>query len=156
MINGDSFKSKLEEKIKLAKKLSAGAENEKEVFTAILTVELIKAQDSITPVSQKRFEKSLSIKEFLIQKKPKGDVERTAAFGYYLENFDAKEFFTSKDIISCFQKAKEPIPGNPYDKIQKCIAKGWIMESDKKKNGEKSYTMTGSGIEAVEKGFAAK
>ena len=52
-------------------------------------------------------------------------------------------------MISCFKEAKEPVPENPDDKLQKCIAKGWIMKGDEKG----TYTLTNSGITAVEKGF---
>lgn len=148
-------KEKLKEKIELAKKLAEGTDFEKEVFTAILTRELLEEEHDMIPYSQaKQISKEFSLKEFLISKNPKDDVERTALFGYYLENFRKYEIFNVKDITSCFREAREKVPDNVNDKISKCIGKDWIMESDKKKDDKKAFVMTRTGSEIIERNFA--
>mgnify|MGYP001603545790 CR=1 FL=1 len=51
--------------------------------------------------------KKLSLREFLISKKPSDDVEKALAIGYYLEKFEGLTSFNAGDLESLFEKAKE-------------------------------------------------
>ena len=98
-------------------------------------------------------EKKLSIKEFILQKKPKSDIQKTLAIGYYLEKFRNFSSFNANDLKKGFREAREKIPPNIPDKIQKNIAKGHMMEADAEKDGLKAYMLTESGEKLVENGF---
>lgn len=97
--------------------------------------------------------RKISINEFIRSKKPKNDVERTLAIGYYLEHNESMQNFNSVDIKNYFRKAKEKIPTNIPDKIQKSIKKGHIMDSEEMKNNRKAYILTNTGIYFVENNF---
>lgn len=100
--------------------------------------------------------KKISVREFLMEGKPKGDVQKTLAIGYYLETVNNFPCFNLKDIRACFKKAKEVVPSNINYKIIKNIEKGLIVECDDKKEGIKAWTLTQSGINSVENNFETK
>ncbi|MFH0869358.1 MAG: hypothetical protein V1839_03960 [archaeon] len=112
---------------------------------------------------EKRFEtekpasaqKQLSVKEFILSKAPKNDVERTLAIGYYLERFDGKTAFSVQDIDTGFRSAKEKVPDNLNDKVNQNIKKGHMMEAKIQKGAPKAWNLTSSGERLVESGFAA-
>lgn len=107
----------------------------------------IKELESYLPKQQtEKIIKKISLQEFLLEKNPLNDVQRTLLFGYYLEKFGGKEYFSVREIIECFKKAKEPTPINPSDKIQKCISNGWVMQGKE----QKTYALTNSGIKVIE------
>jgi predicted Ser/Thr protein kinase len=97
--------------------------------------------------------RKLSINEFIRSKNPKNDVEKTLTIGYYLEQYESMENFNSNDMKKYFIKAKERIPPNISDKIQKSIKKGHIMDSEETKNNLKTYILTNTGIKFVENNF---
>lgn len=88
--------------------------------------------------------KLLSEKEYLLEKKPADDVQKTFYLGNYLEEHKGIGSFTVEDLRSAFQAAREPVPGNINDKINKNIAKGYFMESDPK-DGKKAWVLTATG-----------
>lgn len=94
--------------------------------------------------------KGMSVKEFLLTKKTKDDVQKTLCIGYYLEKFENAESFNASDVESCFRKAKEQVPTNINDKINMNIKKGFIMDSKEKKNNKKAWTLTSTGEAEVE------
>lgn len=94
--------------------------------------------------------KNLSIKEFILSKSPKYDVQKTLVIGYYLEKYDGLSSFNVKDIENAFRAAKETVPDNINYKIFKNIEKGYMMESKEKKDNLKSWTLTNSGEMFVE------
>ena len=49
-----------------------------------------------------------SIKEFLDKKNPKNNYQALACLGYYLDKFDKKEEFGSKDLIEANARARRP------------------------------------------------
>lgn len=98
--------------------------------------------------------KKQSIKEFIISKKPKDETAMTLAIGYFLEKFEDKETFNVRDLEDGFRRAKEKVPGNINDKVNKNIAAGHMMDSPKK-DGLKSWTLTNSGEKFVEADFQA-
>lgn len=106
--------------------------------------------------SQKKINKKLSIKEFIISLKPKDDVQITLAIGYFLEKYKKYSTFNARDIERGFKDAKEKIPSNPSDKIQKNISKGHIMDAKEKKDNKKAYLLTNSGERFVENNLKIK
>ena len=97
--------------------------------------------------------KELSIKEFILLKKPNSDVQKTLAIGYYLEKLQGFSSFTVQDLENSFRRAKEQVPQNIQDKIQKNVRKGHMDEATEKKDNKKAYILTSSGERAVENGF---
>jgi hypothetical protein len=97
--------------------------------------------------------KKLSIKEFLLSKKPSDDVQKTLAIGYYFEQFESMTSFNSRDLADGFRTAKEPPPQNINDKVNLNIRKGHIMEAKEPKDNLKSWVLTHSGEKFVEGNF---
>ncbi|EKD47582.1 MAG: hypothetical protein ACD_65C00376G0010 [uncultured bacterium] len=99
--------------------------------------------------------KLVSEKEYLIEKKPTDDVQRTFYLGRYLEEHKKMESFTVDDIRMAFKGARVPVPSNINDKINKNIAKGYFMESDPKE-GKKSWMLTSTGEQAASSNMESK
>jgi len=107
-------------------------------------------------VSQKKPEtvkKKISIKEFILSKKPKNDVQKTLAVGYFLENYENISSFNAKDLKSGFKAAREKVPKNIGDKVQLNIKKAHMMEFKEKKDNLKSWILTDSGEKYIESDF---
>lgn len=94
--------------------------------------------------------KKLSIKEFLLTKKPANDVQKALAIGYYLEHFEGMNEFNVKDLAEGFRSAKEPAPANINDKVNSNIQKGHMMEEKEKKDKLTAWVLTNSGEKFVE------
>jgi hypothetical protein len=77
--------------------------------------------------------KKISLKEFLLSKNPKDDVQKTLAIGYYLEKYDGLTSFNTKDLKEGFRVAKEKIPKNINYKVIRIIQQGYMMEAKEKK-----------------------
>lgn len=97
--------------------------------------------------------KQLSLREFLNQKQPTTANDRGLAIAYYNETIKGYEYFSAEDIKAGFRDARIPAPKNPNDVINKNIAKGYMMDAEQSKAGKKAWILTGTGLEAVEKGF---
>jgi len=97
--------------------------------------------------------KKLSIKEFLLTKKPNDDVQRTIVIGYYLEHFESMDSFNTRDLADGFRSAKDPLPANINDKVNSNIGKGYMMEAKEKKDKLKAWVLTNSGEKFVEEGL---
>ena len=100
-------------------------------------------------------EKGMSIKEFLISTKPKNDVQRTLAIGYYFEKHKGMKNFNAKNIEEGFREAKEKPPktGN-FSYLIFCNArKGFMTEDKESKDKSKYFYLTRTGEEFVERGF---
>jgi hypothetical protein len=98
--------------------------------------------------------KKVSIKEFLLEKPPPTDIQRTLAIGYFLETHAGMTSFTKADLEKGYSDAKEPKPSNISVNITRCIKAGHMMEADEKKNNKTAYVVTRSGEEFVLAGFA--
>ena len=94
-------------------------------------------------------EKGISIKEFLLSKNPKSDIQKTRAVAYYLERFSGFISFTSEEIQNGYRSAKEALPLNVSDNIAKNVGRGYFMEAQEKKNGKKAWTLTNTGEKDV-------
>jgi len=51
--------------------------------------------------------KKMSIKEFILSKKPESDIQKTLVIGYYLENYEDLPSLNSTDLEDGFRSAKE-------------------------------------------------
>jgi len=89
--------------------------------------------------------KKISPKEFLLEKKPRGAVQVTLVLGYYIENYIGNSPFNLDDLNKVYKVAKEVLPANLNDKINKNIDKGYVVESEEKKEAKKAWHLTGSG-----------
>ena len=97
--------------------------------------------------------KKVSIKEFILSKKPKDHVHKALTIGYYLENYEGLSSFNVKDLERGFRAAKEKVPGNTWDKVLKNVQKGHMMEAEQKRDGMKAYVLTGTGEQYVDNDF---
>lgn len=97
--------------------------------------------------------KQVSIKEFIISKKPKDDVQRALAIGYYLEKYEELFSFNVRDLEKGFRDAKEKIPKNINLCVIANIRKGHMMEAKEKKDNLKAWVLTNSGEKYVEGNF---
>jgi hypothetical protein len=94
-------------------------------------------------------DKKLSIQEFLRSKKPKSDVDRTLLVAYFSERFAGVSPFNLADLRDEFARAREPLPANLSDAINKNIQKGLMMEAAERKGGFKSWLITNSAEELI-------
>lgn len=97
--------------------------------------------------------KVISIKEFILQKKPKDDVQKTLVIGYYLEKYKSNFSFNAKDLEQEFRNAKEVLPTNINDKVNLNTKHGYMMEAKEKKDKKIAWTLTNSGEQIVEDNF---
>jgi hypothetical protein len=99
--------------------------------------------------------KKLSVKEFLMTKTLKSEIQKAIALGYFLENFDGMESFNVDDLERAFRAAKEKPPKNMNDVVNKNIAKGLVMAAKDKKGSKKAWCLTSSGEKYVENDLGA-
>jgi hypothetical protein len=97
--------------------------------------------------------KAPSIRQFMIEKGPTDDVQRSLVIGYYLEKQSGLVSFNAKDIEKGFVDAREKVPGNVADKILKNVWKGHMMQVSDDKDGLKAYVLTNTGTKFVEGGI---
>ncbi len=109
--------------------------------------------ESSSQAEPEAVKKKISIKEFMISKKPNNDVQKTLTVGYYLEKCENFSSFNTKDLKKNFRAAKEKVPKNTADKVQLNIKKGHMMEAEEKKDNPKAWVLTNSGEKYVENGF---
>lgn len=95
-------------------------------------------------------EKQSSPKEFLMGKIAKTDTKKVLALGYYLEHIMSMESFNVADLEGVFRAAKEKLPANMNDTVNKNIAQGLLMEAADKKDSKKAWCLTSSGERYVE------
>ena len=94
--------------------------------------------------------KVLSVKEFMLEKKPEDDVQKTLVIGYYLEHFKGEESFNTRNLKESFRAARETLPTNINDKVNLNIAKGHMMLAKEKKDNLKAWVLTNSGEKFAE------
>ncbi len=97
--------------------------------------------------------KVLSIRQFIVEKSPTDDVQRSLVIGYYLEKQSGLASFNAKDIEKGFVDSREKVPGNVADKILKNVWKGHMMQVKDDKDGLKAYVLTNTGTKFVESGI---
>lgn len=97
--------------------------------------------------------KALSLREFLLDKKPAGMYQIGLAIVYYFEKYENMSSFTREDLAEGFRQAKEPLPSNLSAVIYKNSERGLLMEAKEKKNNKNAWIITNSGEKLVEDGF---
>jgi hypothetical protein len=108
---------------------------------------------SVENLEQKKsseLKKPLSVKEFILQKQPRGDVQKTLVLGYHLEHYRSISPFNVDDLEKLFREAKEAVPKNINDKVYLNIEKGFMMEAEGKKDKKKAWTLTVTGEKYVD------
>ena len=94
--------------------------------------------------------KKLSIKEFILSKKPKNDIQKTLVVGFYLEKYEGLDCFNREDLENGFRSAKETVPSNINVDVNENIRKGYFAEAREKKDKLTAWYVTNSGEECVE------
>jgi hypothetical protein len=98
-------------------------------------------------------QKPISVKEFVLSKKPNDDTRRTLAIGYFLEKYEKAASFNIRDLEEGFRKGKEKVPLNINDKVNGNIRNGHMMVASEQKDGLTAWTLTNSGERFVESNF---
>jgi len=94
--------------------------------------------------------KKLSIKEFILSKKPKDDIQKTLVIGFYLDKYEGLDCFNRKDLEKGFRSAMEAVPTNVGVDANENIRRGYFAEAKEKKDKLKAWYLTNSGEECVE------
>jgi len=81
-------------------------------------------------------------------------VDRVLAAGYYLENNEGQDTFTTAEVVATMRKAKYNPPRNPSDALGKNIKKGLVMPSGDK-DGKIAYVLTSDGEEVIQQRLEA-
>lgn len=95
----------------------------------------------------------VSVVEFMRSKNPTTAMDKTLVFAVFSEMESGKDTFNTEDILSIWRQAKETPPSNINDLINKNLKKGYIAEEKIEKGQKKSWYITRTGSEIVEKGF---
>lgn len=97
--------------------------------------------------------KKLSIKEFMLSKKPRNEVQKVLVIGYFLENYEGYTSFNVKDLEDGFRSAKEPVPKNINLAVIGDVSKGHMMEDKTRKDKIKAWVLTNLGEQYVNSDF---
>ena len=98
--------------------------------------------------------KKISVKEFVLTKNATDDQRRTLTIGYFLEKYGGNTSFNTTDINKGFRDAKIKPPQNINDKVNRNIAKGYMMEAVEEKDNKKAWVLTSTGEKIVESNFS--
>jgi len=93
--------------------------------------------------------KKSSAKEFLQTKQLSTDTKKVLSLGYFLEYMEGMESFNVSDLEAAFRSAKERLPTNMNDAVNKNIARGFLMEAAEKKDSRKAWCLTSTGEQFV-------
>ncbi len=86
-----------------------------------------------------------SLAEFLRDKKFSTGVEAVMGVAYYLEYIEGVGVFTSRDVETALDDARQEKPGNISQMIVQNIKKGYLRELKEKKDGLKAYCVLEKG-----------
>jgi len=95
--------------------------------------------------------KKMSAKEFILTKELKSEIQKVLAIGYFLEHLEGMTSFNVMDLEVAFRAAKEKLPKNMNDAVNKNIGHGFLMEAEEKKESKKAWYLTSTGERQVEK-----
>src|SRR5689334_7617744 len=93
-------------------------------------------KESVSPIPAASSERPLSVTEYVLQKHPNDDNQRTIVLASYLEKYKSQTDFTADELRQAFIESRLRIPTNVSDKIGKRLQKGQLMvvgERDGKK-----------------------
>jgi hypothetical protein len=113
-------------------------------------VERIERAGGGEPASKSTSNKRTSAKEFLLAKIVKSEVQKVLALAYYLEQQENLTSFNVPDLERVFRSAREALPKNMNDAVNKNIARGFLMEAAEKKDSKKAWNLTSTGERFVE------
>jgi len=116
----------------------------------------LEKSSGFTHTTSEAIPKTIGLKEFILSKQPKNDVQKTLAIGYYLEKFSGLNLFNIDDLEKAYERARENKPSNMNDKVNMNIRRGYMEEAAEKKNSLKAWYLTNSGESYVENNFKAK
>ncbi len=121
-------------------------------------IQILENRVQLNPAGVKKnnVKKEISIKEFMISKSPNDDPQRTLAIGYFFEKFRNMTCFNAADLEQGFRDAKIKPPQNINDKVNRNISKGYMMETEEKKDSRKAWVLTNTGELLVETAFKEK
>jgi hypothetical protein len=102
--------------------------------------------ERLSQAEPQKIAKATSIREFLLEKQPGSDVEKTFVIGYFLERHRGFSSFNTRDLGEGFREAKENVPANVNLAVIGNVQKGYFMEAKEKKDGLKAWTLTNSGV----------
>jgi hypothetical protein len=94
--------------------------------------------------------KKLSAKEFLMTKTVGSELQKVVALSYFLEHQEGLSSFNVADLEAAFRSAREKLPKNLNDAVNKNIARGLLMEAAEKKDSKKAWNLTSTGERFVE------
>jgi len=94
--------------------------------------------------------KKMSAREFLLTTKVEDSVQKTLALAYFLEKFEGLRSYSVKELERSFMIAKERVPTNTNDMINKNISKGLMMETEDKRDKKKTWCLTNAGVRYIE------
>lgn len=94
--------------------------------------------------------KRISAKEFLMSKSVQSELQKVLVLAYYLEHQEALSCFNVSDLEAVFRSAREKLPKNMNDAVNKNIARGFFMEAAEKKDSKKAWNLTSTGERFVE------
>ena len=91
-----------------------------------------------------------SIREFILEKNAETNIDKCICLLYFLEESgdDFQDGISSGDLKKVFQKAREKVPGNVSDVLQRCAKKGWIDQSGND-DRIKKWKLTNTGVQYV-------
>jgi hypothetical protein len=92
----------------------------------------------------------LSAKEFMLTKTLKSETQKVVALAYFLEREEGLVSFNVPDLETVFRAAREKLPKNMNDAVNKNIARGFVMEASEKKDAKKAWQLTSTGERFVE------
>lgn len=113
-------------------------------------VEALEKQLSDSTTTLLKETKKMSAKEFLLTKEFKSETQKVLVLAYFLEHIEGMTSFNVPDLEGGFRAAKEKIPLNMNDAVNKNIVKGFIMEAEVKKDSKKAWYLTSTGERHVE------
>ena len=102
------------------------------------------------PQAEISSEKTVSLAEFVNQKKPSGHSDYILCFGYYLEKFKNLTSFNLEEIDTCYRDAKIPPNKNYSQYAGYLVREGKIMQAREKKDSRKAWQLTITGEQYVE------
>jgi hypothetical protein len=76
-------------------------------------------------------------------------MDKAVVLGYWLEEYEGKESFTSAELKSAFLSAREPAPVNPSDVVAKLEGARKLMKAEKIGKAQ-SYRLTRTAINQVQ------
>jgi len=90
----------------------------------------------------------------LLTKSLSSETQKVLALAYFAEREDGLASFNVSDLEAIFRAAREKLPKNMNDAVNKNVARGFIMEAAEKKDSKKAWQLTSTGERFVEEEMA--